>query len=539
MTPAALLLALWLSPAAPARAQDDPAPAGAQGEADSDDAQVEADVRGKIQSDPAVADSLAARIERSKIGPNISAAGERQRRLADIRAWIEANPQAAARLAVGLARDDANGTTAFEDLVTSSVEGSHLSINPRYKYGKGLYGNLNRHAHDSKLAKQQSDDLSDEEQREILKNMFEGQGGQSNKIITQKAEGKKPGEAERGGTPGRGTLSSAYYDRLSQSNLRGYSPQLQALQSALNLRRAPGAPRLIETGKLDYETLHYPAYGMRFDVGNLQRRLDYEKALTLARLLGEERGYTPEQLADPAVQKQLAAKAAGKALPEAFARRQAALARAAAALADFEQAAAAAKDPARVSPALLVELGGKQKEAARWITVASLEEELQRLDAELATITPDLYQTVQQCPAAPAEREAYMHRGEWFEAALKKLRADDSEAIARLQAEDWAANVAGVEARLASGGALRKDLSRNLEDYRSTAYRFAQSADGRPAWRQSVDGMVVRFLPGTSYARRLRSLESERSRLKDVFAKIAAGDLDAAHMVLASDGTAR
>ena len=535
---AALLLALWLAPQRPALAQDEAPPSGAQGQTDADDAQLEAEVRGRIESEPGVADSLAARIERSKIGPNITSSADPMQRLKDIRAWIDANPQAAARLAVGLSRDDAEGSTRFEDLVTSQVEGAHLAINPRYKYGKGLYGSLNRDARDSKLMKKQADGLSDEEQRELLKNMFEGQGGQSNQIVTQKPDGKKGG-APAGGPAGRSGISSSYYDRLSQSNLRGYSPQLQALQSALNLRRAPGAPRLIETGKLDYETLHYPAYGMRFDVENLRRRLGYEEAFALAGLLGLGDKYSPEQLADPAVQKQLAEKAAGKPLPEAFSRRRAALARAATALADFEQASAAAKDPARITRALLISLGGKQKEAARWITVASLEEELQRLDAELATITPDLYQTVQQCPADPADRQAYMRRGEWFEAALNKLRADDADAIKRLEADDWQSSVAGVERRLQDGAALRANLSRNLEDYRATAYRFAQTVDARPSWRVTADRLVERFLPGTSYARRLRSQERERARLKDVFAKIAAGDLEAAHMVLASEGTTR
>ena len=99
--------------------------------------------------------------------------------------------------------------------------------------------------------------------------MFEGQGAQSGRVLTMDKDGRAGAKGE-GPAP---ALADSYYDRLSAGNLRGYSPQLLAMQSALNQRRPPGAPALVETGKLDYLTLSYPGFGMKFDVENLERRM--------------------------------------------------------------------------------------------------------------------------------------------------------------------------------------------------------------------------------------------------------------------------
>jgi hypothetical protein len=53
-------------------------------------------MRSRLQSDPAVADSLAARINRSKLAAKISAAPDEAARFAEIRRWIEADPESAA-----------------------------------------------------------------------------------------------------------------------------------------------------------------------------------------------------------------------------------------------------------------------------------------------------------------------------------------------------------------------------------------------------------------------------------------------------------
>ena len=533
----AAALALLL-PAAGAHAQFEGAPDTVEHNDEAPDVDQAALLKGvadAIAGDPAVADSLAARLNRSSLAERISGNTDPDLRRADIRDWIKHDPQSAAGLAMGLASDDKSGTHDFENAMAQRVH-TRLEFNPNSN--KGIFGRLRKNAKDSGLLKKQGEDMAEEEKRELLKTLFEGQGGQSSKILTQQMEDKKangPGAVGAGG----GGLGSSYFDRLSQSNIRGYSPQLQAMQSALNSRRAPGAPKLIETGKLDYETLSYPAYGMKFDIENLEKKLRYETNYALAKMLGVDGQYKADDLLDPAVEQKLKAQAAGKPLPPGFERRLKALQAARAALAEFSQAALAAKDPAQISRQLLMTLGGRQKEAARWITVASLEEEAQRLEPDLGFLTPELVQTINSCQAAPEVRGSYVRRGEAFQSAVKTLRDSDEAAIAALQADDWQARIDAIQGALAQAGPLRKNLLRDIEDFRMTAYRFYQATDTRPGWRRTVDGYAVRFLPGSGYAQGLRRADRSRELLKDVFTKIAQGNLDAAHTVLASYEPAR
>jgi hypothetical protein len=525
-----LLLLVLL--AAPLRAQFGDAPEEVEGSA-----QAPADQEAVLEQtterlkDPGVAASLAARINRSRIADRISGNTDPDAREREILAWIQKDPRSAAGMAIGLANDDAAGTHEFENAVAQRVH-RQLEFNPNSK--KGILGRLNENAKQSGLMKKQAEDMADEEKREHLKNMFEGEGSQSGKILTEQLEGKGGGSSGPGAVGATGGLSNGYYNRLSQGNLRGYSPQLQSMQSALNLRRPPGAPKLIESGKLDYETLSYPAYGMKFDLDNLEKRLRYEQNWTLARLLGMEGKFKPEELLDPSLEAKLEAQAAGKALPPAFAARLAALDKARAALADFTSTAAAAKDPNQISRNLLIALGGKQKEAARWITVASLEEEVQRLEPQENFLTADLVQTINSCPIDDATRTQYLRRAEELQGSVRALKARDQAALAALQADDWLSKVDSVEASLSAAASLRKDLSRNVEDLRSTAYRFLQSADARPSWRRTLDDYAERFLPSSGYARRLRLERRGRDTLRDAYTKIAQGNADAAHTVLAS-----
>jgi hypothetical protein len=530
---AALLLA-----AAPARAQLEEAPRDVQLSEQDVAAQQAAlaDMERKLKSDPEAADALAARLERSRLAERISAAPDAAQRRAEIRAFIDQDAKTAAGLALGFAADDANGTQDFENSVTAKVK-KRLVLNPDAK--KGLYGRLRQSAKDSGLMKKQAEAMHEEEQQEIIKSMFEGKGGQSAKIITQQLDDKTKEASGPSAVGAGGGLSSSYYDRLGAANLRGYSPQLQSMQSALNARRAPGAPKLIETGKLDYETLSYPAFGMRFDIEGLEKRLRYERNFALAKLLGLQDRYKGERLLDPAVEAELEAKAAGRALPEAFQRRLAALDKARAALAQFSAAAQAAKDPEKITRQLLVALGSLQKESARWITIASLEEEVQRLDYEKDFLSPELIQTIQACPAAEAERGSYLRRGEEYRRSVRALRSADEAAIAALQGADWQSRVDEVEGSLAEAGRLRRNLLRNIDDYRMTAFRLHASIDRRPGWRRTLDGYWERFLPSSGHAKALRLERRGRELLKDVFVKIAQGQLDAAHTVLESYEPAR
>jgi hypothetical protein len=522
MTPAPALLLLLLGLAA---AQDDIAGTAAEtGRSELARAFMES-----LQHDPSVADSLAARISESRIAGRISGASDPQQRLADIRKWVGENPDAAAHLAVGLAADDQEGSRRFEETVLRNTERSFQIDAARVR--ESTYGRLKKSSLDSKLMRA-DEAMAEEEKQEIIKTMFEGQGGMSGRIITE-APGARGGDGAAGG-PGAAGLAAGYYDRLSGLNLKGYSPQLMAIQSSLNARRVPGTPKLLETGKFDYQTLSYPAHGMRYDLRNLEARLRYQKNAELARLAGLAGKYQPQELLDPSVEAELLKSAASAKLDPGFSRRIAALERAAAALRDFEAAALQAKEPGGITRGLLVSLGSKQKEAARWITLASLEEELQRLENESGFLSAELKEIIAACPVPEGTRAAYLRRGEGFENALLKMRSNARDAARRLESDAWQSSIAAIEAALRENAVLRKDLGRNIRDYVNIPYRLVSLSRPQPRWRTLLDGTVERWLPGTAWGRRLRGEARQRGLLKDVFAKFASGDLEAAHTILAA-----
>lgn len=509
-------------------AQDDYIPPAGD-EAETSHEELLANMRSQIAGDPRVAEALAQRVLRSKIGERISGETDPNRRLNDIRAWIASDPDTAAGIAVGLSQDDASGTSRYEDAVTRTTR-SRLVINPNAS--KGIFGRLRESGKNSKIMSRDAEKIADEEQRELIKNMFEGQGSQSGKIITQEEQLKDP---DKGGVA-PGGLSGNYLDRLSHGNLRGYSPQVQSLQSSMNRRRPPGAPKLIETGRLDYETLSYPRYSMLWDVSRLEKRLRYERAWALARALGREKEFTPEQLLDPQVEAALKAAALGKgtAINPRFMRRQEALAKAAAAVKSFDSSALPAKDPLKITRGLLSALGAGQKEAARWITVAGLEEELQRLDSEEGFLSTELIEAVERCPVDAATRGAYKARGAELLKKVKALKANDESAVRELEGAAWLSRIDAIEALLTENVGLRKNLTRDLQAYTRAAFRLAATAVEKPRWRLFLEEWVVRLRPASSYARRLKAEERERDFYKDVFVKIAQGNLDAAHAQLDS-----
>lgn len=522
---------LWSFPPVSARAQGEGEPESIEGAAQTEISQegLAREMQERIQADPAVADSLAQRISRSSLAERFSQSPDEAARLAAIRRWVASDPASAARLAVGLAKDDAEGSHRFENALNHTVWVSHEA---KINKNKGAFGRLKKAGVDSKLMKKDVQ-MTEEEQSEIINVLFEGRSGKSSQIITQEERGK-PGKEGAGASA---ALSTSYYDRLSQTNLRGYSPQLQAIQSALNSRRAPGAPKLIETGKLDYETLSYPGYGMRFDAGNLERRLRYQRNFALAQLAGRERELSAEQLLDPSIEIQLKTQAAAKGKPNArFERRQAHLERAQAAVRDFERAALAAKDPAKITRDLLMTLGSKQKEAARWITAASLEEELQWVESQEKFLSPELAAAIAACPVPGGAKDAYRRRGEKYRESLSKLKTNDETAVKALESDGWLSQMEAVQKILDENASLRQNLSRNIQDYVRAPFRLAALGAPKPRWRALLDRYVKRYLPSTAYARGLMKEDSERNLLKDVFVKIASGDLDAAHTILASAG---
>lgn len=514
------LAALFLSLVLPLSAQE--SVEGTNTDVD-EAAQLQA-MQSTLRSDPAVADSLAERISRSKLSFNITKAADPQTRLDAIRHWIDSDPKSAALLAVGLAKDDEAGNTHFEDILAKNLR-TYSEKNPNAE--KNTFNTLKRVSRDSGLMKKDLQ-MSGEEKQEIVRTLFEGQGGMSNKVLEyQEANGAKPQEARAG------IYAGGLYDRLSQGNLTGYSPDILAIQSRLNGLRAPGAPKLIETGKLDYETLSYPAFAMRYDLKNLEARLVFEKNMSLAKLLGLERSYRPEQLADPALAAELEAKARGKAaVSPRLAKRFAVLGRVKKALAEFDELAQQSRDPGNITRGLLLSLGAKQKEAARWITAAALEEEVSRIENEEGFLSPELLAAIDAAPAPEQTRAAYRRRGEEFKAKLLKVKAEDEAALGFLEADDWAAHAAAVDAAVSRNSPLHKALSRDIGDFAITPFRLQENFAPKPRWRAFLDTYIKRFLPGTAYARRLKAEEKKLDAYKDVFDKIARGDLDAAHAEL-------
>ena len=208
--------------------------------------------------------------------------------------------------------------------------------------------------------------------------------------------------------------------------------------------------------------------------------------------------------------------------------------RAAAAVKDFDSSALPARDPMRISRALLMTLGSKQKEASRWITVASLEEELERLEQQEGFLSADLLNAIAHAPLDEGTRASYKRRGEDYLKKLKTIKANDQKAIDGLESDGWVAQIDAIEASLNANAVLRKDLQRNITDFVNTPYRLDSLYPPKPRWREMMDSAVKTYLPSLAYSRELRATDKQRALLKDVFSKIAVGDLDAAHTILAS-----
>lgn len=510
---------LFLLLAAPAAAQEEEIRAVS---VPSDDAKAIKEAEERLKADPEAAEALSQRMLRSKLANKFAHGDDPQRRLDVIRAWIGANPTAAANIFVGFGKDDKAGNTFYEDLLARERE-YDMVANPNAE--KNIFGRLNRSARDSKLLRNDVEML-DEERQEVIKTMFEGKSGNTDQILTDE-ERKKAGDT---GRPGSVSVQDGFYDRLSQANLSGYSPQLMSFQSWLNSRRAPGAPKLIETGKLDFETLSYPLFGMRFDAQRLASRLRQDKLLALAKLLGLR------ELPDGTTLESLEAQAAAKGLSlgKRFARRLALLGRVERALLDFERTAALARDPRRVNKALLLALGEKQKEAARWITAASLQEELDALALFEGFLTAELLAAIDRAPHPAPTREAYKKRGEALKGKLERLKANDERAIAALESERWRSHLSEVDAVQDESAWMRKDLGRDIETYRGAAFRLAGAHVSKPRWRELLERLLIRFFPSLPYSRSLIASQREVDLLKDVFLKIASGDMNSAHAALSA-----
>ncbi|HVC08481.1 MAG TPA: hypothetical protein VNH15_00900 [Elusimicrobiota bacterium] len=351
---------------------------------------------------------------------------------------------------------------------------------------------------DGKTAAGLNGGIRPEEQAEILSTMFEGQSADIRKIIT-------PQTSPAGAAAASEPQAAGYLDRLSLSHLTGYSPKIQALQSRLNAQAAgiPGTPRLAETGKLDYPTLSYPRYVLYYDLSRMKARLRAEKISEVGNFF-----------ADPAAQKQAAV-----------------LGRAESAIASFDQATQAAKNPRAITISLIRALSGKQKEASRWISEAALLQQKSRAERRQALFSPALYSLVLAAPVNDGVKRAYIARGKGFFSVLKEIADEDGRAAQLLESKSWEASlplVAQIESRNA---ALNGSLSRYLPDYVKTPYLLDSVSKQNPApglW----DKISAWIYPAGAPARNAAQQAAELGRLSSAFRDIAAGNLEAAHTIL-------
>ena len=449
------MLALGLSLAAAASE-----PAARQ--SDDDSALVER-TRQALEKDPEARAALVERIMGTKIAGSASRA--------DAERYVAENLARAAEISVGLDRDKRTGTHTFEETFASG--GLRVGYQaPRSK--GGAIGVLQGAAKGSSQAADQEDpEIGDEERQEKLRDVFEGKGSAQGKVAK--------GGSGAGGLSKGETLAGNYYDRLSGGNLRGYSAQLVALQNELNRSRPPGAPALVETGRLDYPTLAYPMWSLRWDIGRLRERA---------------------ASGGPAVEP---------------------LSKAEAALAAFEAAAARAKDPNAVTRALLGELADLRLEAARWIALAAIEEQLVSSEGEASFLTPELLAEIGAAPAPTELRAAYRRRGEELEGRGKARRAALLAAKAALLSPAWRTKIAEADSRRAKAARLGAGLAESIGDYRAAPGLLASSTKPRPRWKRIWEDTQLKLSPLSESSRAIARERVRLGRARDAFAAIADG----------------
>jgi hypothetical protein len=472
-----------------------------------------------IESNPKLAKALAERIAHSSIGDRISLSKNSLEKTKEIEAWLLKNPQAGAIIGLGLEADDANGNHDFENRMNQEL--SQLEPNPGAVHN--AYYRLKR------ASKQERSMLSDktmtnEERVEILNNLFEGRGSGSKAIIRRMRQGSSPQSPDT-------TLTGNFYNRLSASNLSGYSPAVAALQSQMARENIPGVPPLVVTGYLGYKTLSYPSYGMKFDVSNLKLRLNEEEALALAKELGIK--ISNQQAKDPATFFSLLSKAQKKgiSLPRDFQVQSKTIARAEKAIAAFDEFALKGQNPKEITLEFIRRLGNLQKESSRWINAAFLEGEISRILKEEKNLSPQLREAIAACPVTDQERGEYLQRGQNFFDRLNALNLSDSKALTDL-VNHWPQKSAEADRLMQGSSQIRPHLFTDVEDFIMVPYRLSSIFQPEPRWKSWADKIAREFFSWTAYGQKLKALDGERKTLKNVFLSIAIGDQTAARRML-------
>ena len=489
----------------PLRASSSDAPAVEGREADTSGTDLARRMKAALAEDPGRADALAGRILRSSLGPRLTDAADPETARADLRQWVMENPAAAAHLAVGFARDDAEGTDVFERSLYRRAE-SFLELSP--DRNKGILGRLDGLGKASKAIKA-DEGMSDDDRRKLMKDLFEGRGQVNSSA--QAGGGSAGGSSGSAGAGGSAVSAAGVYDRLSALNPTGYSPQVQALQSELNRTAPPGAPRLIETGKLDHATLVFPAHPVRYDLERLESALAREEAAH--RPSAPPTGSTAQ--ADPVAGAREAAKAA-------LARRRAALARARSALDGLTLAAEPAKSPGKITPALLKTLSAKRADAARWIQIAALEETLGLLESLTSLRDAALKESLARAPAEDAAKTRFWDGGGLLEGQAAEALAKGRRARELLAGKDDAASWTEAESLIRTARAAARRLPEEAAAYRSAPERLRATAYAPARWRVWAEDAALRWAPATAFAKAAASRRKHQQDARADFTRFLA-----------------
>lgn len=507
-----LYIALLVAPVGRSWA-DDPPGVTQGGAVDTDEEKAVRELAKRLQQDGQARNALIQRILGSSLVSRIAQGENRMETFTEANNWILEHPIDAARLGYGFAQDDANNTREFERSLSRRIE-RLFELNPqRYK---GILGRLDLAGKESKKVKLDFK-LPEEDQREMLKNLFEGRTS---------VDGTLTGPGKQGAQNVKGLATfagSSVYDRLSVANPTGYSPFVQAYQSQLNQRRAPGAPKLLETGKLDKLTLLQPFYELNYDVERLDNNWVYQKSWTLASALRQTGKYSDQQLHHRATLEALEKMNAGPVSPR-FERRRRALDEAAKAAREFKEYAELAADKKKITKEFLQELGRRQKNAARWITAASLHEDLQRLEQYANFWSVALRDQINACPAAESAKTAYLAQGDKLDARAKLAIKLETEALAGLESDGYVELLGPLDKKITEAKHVRAGLEGEIDVLANVPHRLLEAYKPLPWWRLLVDRWVTRLAPASGWAKSSKAQAEALEKLLDAFGKVAAGD---------------
>ena len=480
MTGAPLLLALAVSVRA-LDTLDIPSVPGKSAATENDRRAEKAEER--LKSDAGAARILADRILRSSLADKLADQARPEDARSGVLSWIKSHPKDAARLASGFAQDDARGDDAFERSLYERIT-RRFELSPdRYR---GLLGRLNYTAEASKRISGFKH-MDDDESRRLLKGFFEGESN-----VGDRRAGKS---APKSGGPPE-VSGDSLYDRIGRENPTGYSPHVQAYQSEVNRRRAPGAPALIETGRLDFATLRYPYYGLQYDIDRLGKSLaehaEWEKKPGNGDL--------------------------------GLKRRADALARAKKALEDFNEEAERTKNRSGITTERLKRLAKLRRDAARWIAYASQTERLTRLKLLAGFLDDELRRAVAAAPVDMKDKTGFLNFGNALsdDIAASARRGEAAAALLSPQAgeppsPDW---MRAEEGFIKTRADLAR-LSRVVSDYRSAGLGVSSVAAAPEGVKSTLQNLAARWMPNSEVGQKSAAAKKKRTQVLAAFLRFA------------------